>query len=257
MNTQTELSATGSNADPDDVTYQRTMRGNAVTRDPNADMPRMMKTLLMAVDGKTSVAMFQKLLPNFGDVGALLLALQANGLVEPRKAGEPVKPRTPLRVVNEPTPAPASAAPRPLVRESAFPAQRSTFGDTQAQSSFNPSGSRFEAESAWHSTAGRTSTLQQGDGAAFNPYTALVPNTLSGKRHAIVESSRVREARSRMTTFLFQYRPDVAMEASLSLERLETTEQMLVNLEEYKRLIASAGRVAVDHLAEVRRILSS
>jgi hypothetical protein len=252
MNTQADLSGATDAVDPDNAVYQRTMRGNAVTRDPNADMPRMMKTLLMAVDGKTSVAMFQKLLPNFGDVGALLMALQANGLVEPRKAGEAVKPRAPLRVVNDAAQRPAGGLPPPP--------QRSAFADTQAHSTHNTVGhnaARFEAESAWHSTAGRTSTLQREDGGAFNPYTNLVPNTLSGKRHAIVESSRVREARSRMTNFLFQYRPDVAMEASLSLERLETTEQMLVNLEEYKRLIASAGRVAVDHLAEVRRVLSS
>jgi hypothetical protein len=253
MNTQADASGAIDAVDPDNAIYQRTMRGNSVTRDPNADMPRMMKTLLMAVDGKTSVVMFQKLLPNFGDVGALLMALQANGLVEPRKAAETVKPRAPLRVVNDaPRPAPGAPA-STLVRESTLSTQqRSKFGDTQSHGV-----SRLEAESAWHSTTGRTSTLQRDDGASFNPYSALVPNTLSGKRHAIVESSRVREARSRMTNFLFQYRPDVAMEASLSLERLETTEQMLVNLEEYKRLIASAGRVAVDHLAEVRRVLSS
>jgi hypothetical protein len=238
------------------MVYQRTMRGNAVTRDPNADMPRTMKTLLMAVDGKTSVANFQKLLPNFGDVGALLMALQANGLVEPRKAIDPAaaaKPRTPLRVVGDVPPSNANS----LVRDSRLPAQRSTFADTQSLSTMNPSASRFEAESAWRMSTGRNSSLQQDGGKAFDPYAAPIPNTLSGRRSAIVESSRVREARSRMTNFLFQYRPDVAMEASLSLERLESTEQMLVSLEEYKRLIASAGRVAVDHLAEVRRILSS
>jgi hypothetical protein len=245
------------NTDPGNMIYQRTMRGNAVTRDPNADMPRMMKTLLMAVDGKTSVNNFQKLLPNFGDVSALLMALQANGLVEPRKAGEPTaaaKARPPLRVVGD---APSTAGANTLVRDSRMPQPRSTFGDTQSMTTMNPAASRFEAESAWHSTSGRTSTLQQEGGRSFDPYAAPMPNTLSGKRSAIVESSRVREARSRMTNFLFQYRPDVAMEASLSLERLESTEQMLVSLEEYKRLISSAGRVAVDHLAEVRRILSS
>jgi hypothetical protein len=242
-------------ADSDAVVYQRTIRGNAVTRDPNADMPRMMKTLLMAVDGKTSVAMFQKLLPNFGDVGALLLALQANGLVEPARAAASTpsdsRSRAPLRVVSEAKPQPTA-----LVREPQT--QDARFRDTVALSSNSTlSASHFEADAAWRSSTGRNSSLQQNDGSAFDPYKAAVPTNLSGARHTVVESARVREARSRMTNFLFQYRADVALEASLSLEKLETTEQMLVNLDEYKRLIASAGRVAVDHLAEVRRILSS
>jgi hypothetical protein len=243
-------------ADSDAVVYQRTIRGNAVTRDPNADMPRMMKTLLMAVDGKTSVAMFQKLLPNFGDVGALLLALQANGLVEPARAAAGTPPadnraRAPLRVVSD-----AKPQATPLVREPQ--AQNARFRDTVALSSNSTlSASHFEADAAWRSSTGRNSSLQNNDGSAFDPYKTALPTNLSGARHTVVEGARVREARSRMTNFLFQYRADVALEASLSLEKLETTEQMLVNLDEYKRLIASAGRVAVDHLAEVRRILSS
>lgn len=247
--------------DSDAVVYQRTIRGNAVTRDPNADMPRMMKTLLMAVDGKTSVAMFQKLLPNFGDVGALLLALQANGLVEPARAAASTTPadsrsRAPLRVVTD-----AKPQATPLVREPQV--QDLRFRDTVSLSSHSTlnnstlSASHFEADAAWRSSAGRNSSLQSNDGSAFDPYKTALPTNLSGARHTVVEGARVREARSRMTNFLFQYRADVALEASLSLEKLETTEQMLVNLDEYKRLIASAGRVAVDHLAEVRRILSS
>jgi hypothetical protein len=224
-------------ADPDAVVYERTAKGMASSRDPASALPRMMKTLLMAVDGKTSVAMFQQLLPNFGDVAALFDALQANGLVAPRDAAKPAA-RAPLRVVpvREPAPAPRERSAR-----------------TPAAATPPP---RPAADTGWRSTAAAPSTLQQSDGAAFDPYRALVPNTLSGTRYAIAESSRVRDARSAMTNFLFQYRPDVAMEVTLTLERLETTEQMLSNFDDYKRLIASAGRVAVEHLAEVRRILA-
>jgi hypothetical protein len=222
-------------ADPDAIVYERTAKGMAASRDPASALPRMMKTLLMAVDGKTSVAMFQQLLPNFGDVAALFDALQANGLVAPRDAAKPTA-RAPLRVVQMREPAPpqeraARAAP------AATPPQRT-------------------AETGWRSTAAAPSTLQQSDGASFDPYRGLTPNTLSGTRSAIAESSRVRDARSAMTNFLFQYRQDVAMEVTLTLERLETTEQMLRNLDDYKRLVASAGRAAVEHLAEVRRILA-
>jgi hypothetical protein len=224
--------------DPDAVIYERTSKGMAASRDPASDLPRMMKTLLMAVDGKTTVAMFQKLLPNFGDVGALLDGLQANGLVAPRDGGSRTAAKPPLRVVplRDTAPPPPAREPRPAPRPA-------------------PAPSRAAAESGWRSTATAPSTLQQNDGASFDPYRALVPNTLSGTRHAIAESSRVRDARSAMTNFLFKYRSDVAMEATLALERLETTEQMLSSLDDYKRLVASAGRAAVEHLAEVRRIL--
>jgi hypothetical protein len=237
---QTDAMADDSSVDPDAIVYERTAKGMAASRDPASALPRMMKTLLMAVDGKTSVAMFQQLLPNFGDVAALFDALQANGLVAPRDAAKPAS-RAPLRVVQmrEPAP-PAPPAPERAARTpplAATPPQRAP-------------------ETGWRSTAAAPSTLQQSDGAAFDPYRALVPSTLSGTRYAIAESSRVRDARSEMTNFLFQYRPDVAMEVTLTLERLETTEQMLRNLDDYKRLIASAGRAAVEHLANVRSILA-
>jgi hypothetical protein len=235
---QTDAMADDSSVDPDAIVYERTAKGMAASRDPASALPRMMKTLLMAVDGKTSVAMFQQLLPNFGDVAALFDALQANGLVMPRDAAKPAA-RAPLRVVpmREAAPPPPERAARTASLPAAAPPERAS-------------------EAGWRSTAAAPSTLQQSDGAAFDPYRALVPNTLSGTRYAIAESSRVRDARSEMTNFLFQYRPDVAMEVTLMLERLETTEQMLRNLDDYKRLIASAGRAAVEHLANVRRILA-
>jgi hypothetical protein len=232
---QTDAMPDDAGVDGDAIVYERTAKGMAASRDPASALPRMMKTLLMAVDGKTSVAMFQQLLPNFGDVAALFDALQANGLVAPRDAAKPAA-RAPLRVVAmRDTPPLAERAAR--TPSAAAPPQRAP-------------------ETGWRSTAAAPSTLQQSDGAAFDPYRALVPNTLSGTRSAIAESSRVRDARSEMTNFLFQYRPDVAMEVTLTLERLETTEQMLRNLDDYKRLVASAGRAAVDHLAHVRRILA-
>lgn len=232
---QTDALPDDTGVDADAIVYERTAKGMAASRDPASALPRMMKTLLMAVDGKTSVAMFQQLLPNFGDVAALFDALQANGLVAPRDAAKPAA-RAPLRVVpmRDTPPQQERAARTP---PAATPPQRAS-------------------ETGWRSTAAAPSTLQQSDGAAFDPYRALVPNTLSGTRYAIAESSRVRDARSEMTNFLFQYRPDVAMEVTLTLERLETTEQMLRNLDDYKRLVASAGRAAVEHLAEVRRILA-
>ena len=233
---QSDAMPDDSSVDPDAIVYERTAKGMAASRDPASALPRMMKTLLMAVDGKTSVAMFQQLLPNFGDVAALFDALQANGLVAPRDAAKPAA-RAPLRVV------PMRDTPPPQERAARTPPPAAT-------------APQRASETGWRSTAAAPSTLQQSDGAAFDPYRALVPNTLSGTRYAIAESSRVRDARSEMTNFLFQYRPDVAMEVTLTLERLESTEQMLRNLDDYKRLVASAGRAAVEHLADVRRILA-
>ncbi len=233
---QSDAMPDDSSVDPDAIVYERTAKGMAASRDPASALPRMMKTLLMAVDGKTSVAMFQQLLPNFGDVAALFDALQANGLVAPRDAAKPAA-RAPLRVV------PMRDTPPPQERAARTPPPAAT-------------APQRASETGWRSTAAAPSTLQQSDGAAFDPYRALVPSTLSGTRYAIAESSRVRDARSEMTNFLFQYRPDVAMEVTLTLERLESTEQMLRNLDDYKRLVASAGRAAVEHLADVRRILA-
>lgn len=231
-----------------DTVFMRTTRGHQAARAPDADLPRMVKTLLIAVDGRTSVRMFQRLLPNFGDVSALFDALEGGGYIvaagsaAPASAPAPNASRASLRVV---VPVPAANA----------------RGDSRASSREFESTQHFldtKVSGARHASAppgpfGQRNRLDIEIDARLPAGNA----PLSGHRSAVTETSRVREARTLMSDFLFANLPDVAMEAVLALERLETTEQIVSNLGEYQRLIASCGRKSGEHLAEVRKVLSS
>jgi hypothetical protein len=226
-----------------DTVFVRTAHGNTAARAVQTDLPRMVKTLLIAVDGRTSVAMFQKLLPNFGDVSALFDALEAGGYIEraggvsvkgPAPAFAPAPPRAALRVVPPVAPEPASDS-----RQA--PNSRIDL-DTSRW---------FESTQVFAGPASRQPESAPPERSSFT-----APN-LSGHRSMVTEIARVRETRTLMSDFLFEHMPDVAMEAVLALERLETTEQILRNIPEYQRLIAATGRKGVEHLAAVRNVLSS
>jgi hypothetical protein len=234
-----------------ETVFTRSSLGNSAARAPQADLPRMVKTLLIAVDGRTSVAMFQKLLPNFGDVSALFEALEAGGYIERlggvtvRAAGDPV-PRPALRVVPAATAATAAEPPRPDIDTSRW------FESTQRFTESTHRQSENAPASGWRGSP-PPSSLQATDPARAPLFNA----GLSGHRSTVTEVARVREARTLMSDFLFANLPDVAMEAVLALERLETTEQILRNIPEYQRLIAATGRKGAEHLSAVRNILSS
>jgi hypothetical protein len=230
-----------------DTVFVRTAHGNAAARAVQADLPRMVKTLLIAVDGRTSVAMFQKLLPNFGDVSALFDALEAGGYIE-RAGGVSVKVPAPA-----PPPGFAPSPPRAALRVVPPAAPEPTPDSRQ------PLNSRIDLDtSRWFEStqvfAGPASRQPEAAPPERSSFTA--PN-LSGHRSMVTEIARVRETRTLMSDFLFAHMPEVAMEAVLALERLETTEQILRNIPEYQRLIAATGRKGVEHLAAVRTVLSS
>lgn len=217
-----------------DTVYVRTPRGNDAARSADSDLPRMMKTLLIAVDGRTSVQMFQRLLPNFGDVGALLEALLGGGYISATQSA----------------PAPPSAAP---------PARPRVVAPSPAESR-QPS-RWFESTQHFSDT---TLARPTRSGASLREVDVMIDTyapprgvPLSGHRSAVTEASRVREARTLMSDFLFANLPAVAMEAVLALERLETTEQIVSNLTEYQRLVASCGRKGAEHVSAVRNVLAS
>jgi hypothetical protein len=229
-----------------DTVFARTGLGNAAARAVQADLPRMVKTLLIAVDGRTSVAMFQKLLPNFGDVSALFDALESGGYIE-RVGSVSVKaaavpPRPALRVV---APAPAEPPRKDLEQSRKDLEQSRWFESTQRFTEPAPA-------SGWRGV----SLQDAAPGGAAAPV-AFGTAGLSGHRSAVTEVARVREARTLMSDFLFAHMPEVAMEAVLALERLESTEQIVRNIPEYQRLIAATGRKGAEHLTAVRDVLSS
>jgi hypothetical protein len=64
-----------------DPIYRRTSLGQEKVMQRVADIPPRLKTLLMLVDGKTAKSKLVQFLPNFGDVEALIEALEVSGYI--------------------------------------------------------------------------------------------------------------------------------------------------------------------------------
>jgi hypothetical protein len=64
-----------------EVIFRRTSLGQAQVVQRGSDLPPRMRTLLMLVDGKTSKSRLVQFLPNFGDVEALIEALELSGYI--------------------------------------------------------------------------------------------------------------------------------------------------------------------------------
>lgn len=62
--------------------YTKTAAGMEAIKNPQADLPRRLRTLLICIDGKSSLQAYIKNLPSFGDVAALMDSLREAGLIE-------------------------------------------------------------------------------------------------------------------------------------------------------------------------------
>jgi hypothetical protein len=58
-----------------------------------------------------------------------------------------------------------------------------------------------------------------------------------------------------MTDFLMRHLPDVAMEVSLSIDRIDSFDELERSLPDYSQLVARLGRVSVDHLRQVKSLI--
>ena len=62
--------------------YIKTAAGMEAINNPQAGLPRRLRTLLICIDGKSSLQAYIKNLPSFGDVAALMDSLREAGLIE-------------------------------------------------------------------------------------------------------------------------------------------------------------------------------
>jgi hypothetical protein len=62
--------------------YTKTVAGMEAIKNPLADLPRRLRTLLICIDGKSSLQAYINTLTSFGDVAALMDSLREAGLIE-------------------------------------------------------------------------------------------------------------------------------------------------------------------------------
>ena len=189
---------------------------------PTADLPRRLRMLLIAVDGRTESASFVASLPSFGDVLGMLESLRAGGYVESLDA----RPSAAAYTTAEPPSAvPAHApAPAPQYLEGLRDLQQKNFQGLVAQQAHRP---------AHRPTVGR-----HADGQA-RPRAAL---------------AETKELVTFMCDFVTRYLPLESLEISLELERLPSRDVLIESLDGYEELLEGTGQAGQNHLRELRQM---
>jgi hypothetical protein len=218
----------------DNIIYMRTPVGTQVARDPAASLPRAMRTLLLSVDGRTRVSSYRMILSHLGDVALLFEGLENAGYIA-RTDG--VQTRVAPPPPPAPRPANIAAQLQSLAAATGFhPSQEPSVMGSPPTKNFEVLAKINEVQAQFTqnppSLSGRTS--------AFNP---------------TLRAANLNRAKGMMTDFLMQHLPAVAMEVSLSIDRIDTAEELSRALDDYAQLVAKLGRVSVEHLRDVRALI--
>lgn len=209
--------------------YRRTPAGNEAALNTQGALPRKLRSLLMVVNGNTPLSVYLQTLSSFGDVAALMRALETQGLVERVMGADSVAngrnvPAAPRSAPGFSSPA---AAWKPPAGPSASAASPAALTDDLA---------------AWASFGDELSTagLAPADNAAFGN-----------------AAYQLRKALLLVSDFVAVHLPEQSLEIVLAFETLTSAEQVLGNLAGYEALVAPLGEPARRHLAELRQTLTT
>jgi hypothetical protein len=298
--------------------FVRTEAGQQAVRGPQSELPRSVRTLLFSIDGRSAAGSYVTLLPNFGNVYALLDFLHQAGYIAERRPSR-------RRSAAAPTPAQDSrqhsrqhsqqhSQPNgaPSVADSRFAASQPAVGDTSTvvrpsahvgvggllrkmfsrKPRVDDKGARFDSPSQDFAASSLQSPSSQpgpavaadsrqpsfSGGSSFYPTTTAVtelpplqpkPNPEPEPEPEVLqfdfpapgltqhaepedhEAARLQAARELMADFLYAYLPAIAHDACLSINALQTRQQMLASLADYSQLVSRTGEMGVAHLAQL------
>ena len=208
--------------------------------DPQSPLPRKLRTLVIAVDGRTSLQSYVRSLSSFGDVTALLEALAQQGYI----AAVDTDPHKPER----------SSTDNPW----------STTLERDTERSTQPMPLPSVSDAAFESAGIRNSDVASDDVSSWdrfqsNPAAFTPPVGFPASRLGAPPSSaqyQLRSAISLMSDFVTTHLPADCLEIALTLESLSSVEQVIASLKGYQAMIAPAGSAATRHMDELRALLS-
>ena len=224
--------------------YARTILGNEVALTADSPLPRKLRTLLIAIDGRTSLDVYIKSLSSFGDVEALMESLLQAGLIEVIPSRGPVQKD-----------AVDKAAETFFAKQQrvAWSDTDSTGGSTLQKSGLASKQSRFSMQDPVDDVQS-WSKFQQSPGSAPARYT---PPSAGSSGSTSIAQYQLRNAISLMSDFVTQHMPMESLELVLTLEGLTSVEQVISSLKGYQSLIEHVGQPAREHLASLRTLLAS
>ena len=223
--------------------YIRTAAGNEAALNPKSALPRKLRTLLISVDGRTRLGTYVSSLSSFGDVEALIQSLQHAGLIEEQAPQKTVGDSWPEKNNNETFGEAGRFASQTNVK-SAW--SQTDVGSTAWGAS--PALSRSPLNEPVDDLASWSKFQPQPTPQAFKP---------AGAQPATTAHYQLRNAISLMSDFVSQHMPMESLELVLALEGQTSVEQVVSSLKGYESVISHLGEPARQHLAELRRLLSS
>jgi hypothetical protein len=232
--------------------YIRTAAGRAAALNPLSLLPRGMRTLLTVIDGHNDSSVYISRLPSLGDVQSLLDSLEKSGYVQ---------------IAYKATASPAATA---VVKvSSTAPSVVVPWSDTHAgdiePSVVAPALNKLSTASNYiepHVAAATPDELSIIANAQHKaPPVQITPSVITPNlvpNNSISNSSqyKLRSAVLLISDFVTLHMPAESIEIILSLESLDTVEQLMTNLNGYASLITPLGVPAQQHLAQLQAALS-
>ncbi|UXH80332.1 hypothetical protein [Roseateles amylovorans] len=188
-------------------------------RQRTTDLPRNLRTLLFAVDGRTDSKFLESNLSSFGDLPLLFKELEQAGYIEQ------------------------------------VPSSKSSSGSS-TKSAQNRFSTTLPAEEA-HEWARRAETRSSRE--RKNVYQPAHGSSVTGgnEMNPRVAEYQLKAAVNLMSDFVAIHFPERQLEIVLELERLSSVEALARQMPSYLTLIKSLGEVSRQHLKELQLLLSS
>lgn len=233
------------------VVFERTPQGAVVIKSTGDEVPRRLRTLLLAVDGRSPVAQYVPFLTAFAPLSEKFAELEQMGYLR-RKSGPPAQPAQPPQLPS------ATGVPQALARPLSYESDlndiaRNLFA--QAMPPTAPPVDPFALElQALAAQMGRPDWQKEADRAGVPA--AKWPHAGAGRcvdAPASVSTPTLQDLLREMEGFLSRSAGLEGLPVALMLEQITNLAQLRRELPSYRQLIQSYG---VDAAAHGQRLAS-
>jgi hypothetical protein len=241
-----------SNDDRANLIPVRTAAGDTALKAAESSMPRKLRALLSAIDNRAKTHVYCTTLTAFGDVSAMLDALDEIGMVRfvgDRSPAATAEKQEVIRALSQDTsleellsndmrensrssqhniPTMEARQPEPALQ------QRPQF----EQPTFRPSPPAFKPAAA----PSAANAFRQ-----FNQHTA--------SPQAVSTFANIEKVKTLMTDFVLTHFPADAMELTLAVDQIRTMDDMISSLAQYENIAVKAGKAGQAHLQSIKGLL--
>jgi hypothetical protein len=232
--------------------YIRTAAGRTAALNPLSLLPRNMRTLLTVIDGHSDSSVYKTRLPSLGDVQLLLDSLEKSGYIQTAyKAAVVPKASSTGHAL--------SYAPSLVV-----PWSDTHAGDIEPKeplpiSETSSATTKYIEPHVAAATPDELSVIanaQHRSAPVQVTPSVIAPNLKPNNSIANSSQYKLRSAILLISDFVTLHMPAESIEIILTLEGLDSIEQLMASLSDYASLIAPLGQPAQQHLLQLKTQLS-